>query len=307
MGGMQIATKDFNAMGSIQPGNNSIRWLVPSRREQELLEALIPFDDLPENAREIKRSRSRRVLQVRLKDGRSAYLKRYRVKSRPRQAASLFHPSKARREYTVCREARRRGLPVAAAVGAAEVRRHGFLLESYIAHEAVEPAVPLQELLRSPQADLGPLSRKALLKALAGFVASIQQSGIEHDDLQSSHILVRLPIQPSPQFTLIDMDGARLHPGPLDRREVIRHLAQLNRSLWGKAPTPRERLQFLRELIKVHPQLKGVRAKPLWERIALLSALRWGRKSRVEQEFYAWKFIFSGRFPPHLRQILKGG
>lgn len=302
-----MEAKSADRKVSKQPCEGSVRWLVPSRREQQLLEALIPFDDLPDSAREIKRSRSRLVLKVQLKDGRSAYLKRYRVKSRPRQAASLVHPSKAKREYAVCREATQRGLPVASVIGAAEVRRHGLLLESYVAHKAVEPAASLQELLRNPQADLGPLSRKALLEALAGFVASIQESGIEHDDLQSSHILVRLPIQSSPQFVLIDMDGARLHPGPLGRREVIHHLAQLNRSLWGKAPTPRERLQFLRELIKVHPQLKGVRPKPLWERIALLSALRWGKKSRAQQEFYAWKFIFSGRFPPHLRQILKGG
>lgn len=302
-----METNCVDKIASEYPGRASIRWQVPSQSEQELLEALVPFREPPEGAEEIKRSRSRLVVRVRLKNGRSAYLKRYRVKGWARQAASLLHPSKVKREYTICQEAKKRGLPVAPVIGAAEVQQSGFLVESYIAHEAVEPAVSLQELLRNPAADLAPLGREGLLKALAHFLVFMQENGVEHADLQSSHILVRLPIQLPPEFVLIDLDGARLHEGSLGREAVIRHLVQLNRSLWGKAPTPPERLQFLRELIKVHPRLVGLGARRLWYRVAFLSALRWGKKSRIERTFYSWKFIFSDRLPPHLRHILKEG
>jgi len=291
--------------GQLDHHSASVRWLVPSKHERELLEPFVPFGPDTEGREEIKRSRSRLVIRQQLADGRSVYLKRYWVKTRGRKAASLFHASKVKREYAVSRAAFDLGLPVARVVGGAEIRRGGFLVESYIAHEAVEPSVPLQALVQNPDADLGPLSRRDLLAALARFLLSIQIKGLEHNDLQSDHVLVRCPLSNPPEFALIDLDGARLHSTPLGLAAIVNNLVQLNRSLWGKVPLPQERLQFLRELIKVHPRLKEQGVARLWRRVAVLSALRREKRSYPKRLFYRSQFELRGQIPGQLQRILK--
>ncbi len=283
----------------------AIRWLVPSQETQEMLEEVIPLREPPTSGKEVKRSRSRLVVQQFLRDGRSVYLKRYKVKTPGRKAASLVHPSKVKREYTVSQAALERGLPVAPVIGAAEIRQSGFLVESYIAHEAVEPSISLQELLENPTADLGPLSRKELLAAVAHLLVTVQQKGLEHDDLKSHHILLRRPLEKPPQFVLIDLDGARLHSGPLGLGAILNNLAQLNRSLWKKVPAPAERLQFLRELIRVHPRLEEQGVGRLWRRVAVLSALRRKKISRAERLRYRLQFELGGQIPRELYRILR--
>ena len=254
---------------------------------------------------EIKRSPTRLVLRTRLADGASVYIKRYLQTNWGRRIASRVHPSKARREYEVTLAALDRDIPAAPALAAAEVWDRGFLVENYIVLEAVEPAVSLGQALGETSPVAGGMTRGELLQVLARFLVSIQQKGFNHDDLRCDHILVRRPADRPPEFVLIDLDGARIHRGPLGFSQIVHNLVQLNRSTWGMAPTPAERLQFLRELIRVHPRLSDCRAPALWRRIAALSAIRRRKGSSGRQWLRRARFELFGQLSGKVQRTLK--
>jgi hypothetical protein len=289
-----------------------IHWYGAREEDQALLEPLVPFRGTPPGGEISKRSRSRLGYRVPLEDGRAIYIKRYKVTGLRRRSAALAGPSKARREYNVSVWAEKRGLPVARVLGGADVYSHGRLRESYIAHEAFEPALTLEDITRAWNREASSGDRDQLRRDVAAMLVGVQQKGLEHVDLRAEHILVRQTEEGPAELCLIDLDNARRHRSPLGFSAIVRNLVQINRSMWYPQVSPFERLKFLREYIKVHPRLSNANTRDLWKRIAALSAIR-KRKGPRSMRFLVrgirlWdrtRFELTGTISSGLRKRLK--
>jgi len=161
---------------------------------------------------------------IELPCGRSARLKRLR---RGGWAASLWRDRYAGRErlldnLRVPLEAARRGVPTAAPLALLIERAGAGLYRAWLAVEELDAAD-----LRTRLAAGRPLSTEELGAALS-VVRRMHERGIEHRDLNLGNLLVG--DGPGPPAFVIDLDGARLHDGPLSFRARLRGLRRLERS-----------------------------------------------------------------------------
>lgn len=280
-------------------------WLHTPQMVQSHLQKWIPFDSPPKDTQMIKSSASRMVVKAPLDDNRTVFIKRYRIQSFGHMLVSLFHASKARREFLATQMAQVKGISVATVLAAAEQRVTGFLRESYLVLEAIEPSKSLEELLTKDFATWEKKAQQDFLSQLCRYLVEVQEKGFKHDDFRSDHILIRQSPGIQQEFALIDLDGAKDYGAPLHRDAIIHNLVQLNRSLWREVPTPWQRLQFLREFTKVHPRLKNETVSRLWHEVAFLSALRKSRVAPPLRLAYRICFHFTGKIPESLRPWLK--
>jgi hypothetical protein len=238
-------------------------------------------DEVP---RCVKRSHTRCVLALAIEGTGGAlvraFAKRYRAREFFSRAASLFHPSKARREWEAGRELLRRGVPTAEPLLWAEKRRCGVRTESYLVTRALAGAVPFRRLWNSLAT---PSSRRDWLEILARFLRENHEKGFAHDDLRADHVLVVPACPPrsaAPQFYFIDLDNSRIAPS-VSRYRRVHNFFQFLRSLGSKPPTSEEIDVFLRAYSGGEwsdREIRLVKRKMRW--IALLKR-KWLRVARA--------------------------
>ena len=125
--------------------------------------------------------------------------------------------SPARREEAALRALHEAGVPVAEALGRAELAGGDALLVlRYL------PGVPLDEALAAPAAE-----RRALLRALGEAVAALHRAGFAHGDLHAGNVRVSAGAP-----ALLDLQHARRGGGEAAARA---DLGWLDYSLWGRA------------------------------------------------------------------------
>jgi tRNA A-37 threonylcarbamoyl transferase component Bud32 len=179
---------------------------------------------------------------IELPSGRSARLKRLH---RGGWAASLWRDRYAGRErlldnLRVPLEAARRGVPTAAPLALLIERAGAGLHRAWLAVEELDAAD-----LRTRLAAGSPPSTEQLGATLS-VVRRMHERGIEHRDLNLGNLLVG--DGPGPPAFVIDLDGARVHDGPLSFRARLRGLRRLERS-YVKCCYPGPASEELRRLI----------------------------------------------------------
>jgi hypothetical protein len=161
---------------------------------------------------------------LRLEDGASLILKKMR---RGGLLAPLWRDryAGARRLLDNLRlplEAARRGIATPPPVALLLRRSGGGLYEGWLATEELRGAVDLRTRLAAPP----PPGDERMATVLAA-VRAAHDVGLEHRDLNLGNLMLREPGEDSVEVFLIDLDRARLHPGPLDfhrRRAALRRL-----------------------------------------------------------------------------------
>lgn len=192
----------------------------------------------------VKDSRTTTVGAVRFWD-RKFHVKRYNYQSLAYALKNLLRPSRARRAWVAANACAMRGISAAAPVVFLERRRRGLLQESYLVCETVDGKM-LSEILE--QRALGTGDRRALIRALARYLARMHDRRIANRDLKSENLLVTRPQAGRYEFFVVDFDGVRL--GPVSRRRRIKNLARLLReSRRGPTFTRTDRLRFLRSYL----------------------------------------------------------
>jgi hypothetical protein len=132
---------------------------------------------------------------------------------------------------TVPREVSRRGVATAApAVLLLEEGPKG-LFQGWLGTDEIPNARDLMTRL----AEVPPPSREAMTAA-ATMVRRAHDAGVEHRDLNLGNLLVRE--DRAPEAFLVDLDRARLHPGPLPlalRREALQRLGRSYEKRFGRS------------------------------------------------------------------------
>lgn len=164
-------------------------------------------------------------------------LKRFNLSKLLNLVKDLARPSRALTGFRQAYHLELAGLPTARVVAAAERRRLGFLLRSYLLMEEIPDAIMLRRHLRTGQRP-GP----DLLRAAAALVARLHQEGFTHGDLNERNLL----LTPSGQLFLIDLDALR-YAGTVAEADAARDLRRLGADA-ARHPqiTPADRQLFLR-------------------------------------------------------------
>jgi tRNA A-37 threonylcarbamoyl transferase component Bud32 len=183
-----------------------------------------------------------RVSWVALADGRAAVVKEYRAGGLARRLEELVRPAPALREWRAAQELARRGVPAAAAWALA-LPRPLAAASAFIVLEALVDAEPVNRFVLRCCAGAAERSRRLrLVEAVADWLRSLHERGIEHRDLKGSNLLVR---ERGSRFELLLVDLARVRfPRRVRMAHRLEALAQLNASL-PLAVGRTERLRFL--------------------------------------------------------------
>ena len=137
-------------------------------------------------------------------------------------------------------ELRRRGVPTPAPLALLIDGVGSTLVRAWLAVERIEG-----EDLRACLVPGRPGGTETLARAMA-LVRRMHERGLEHRDLNLGNLLIR--DGQVPEAFVIDLDGARLHAGPLGFRERQRALRRLERS-YVKACRPGRAPADVREAI----------------------------------------------------------
>lgn len=129
---------------------------------------------------------------------------------------------RARHEFDVLRGLRERGIACPLAVAHAQDRESGWL---------VTQEVPETHVLKSLLAGgaLSPGELRSILTALGGYVRSLHDAGLRHDDLHAGNLLIRRGVAPA--IFVLDAHRARL-AGKVSRERRHRDVAFLLLSVY---------------------------------------------------------------------------
>jgi tRNA A-37 threonylcarbamoyl transferase component Bud32 len=173
-------------------------------------------------------------------------------------------------------EAARRGIPTPRAVALMLLAGPPGFYRGWLALEDVPSAADLAQLFSSSEPP-----RPDELENVLRLVRRMHDQGLEHRDLNLGNLLVRRD-GGSPAALVIDLDGARLHPGGLSLRLRLAALRRLERSfvkLAGSGGDEQLRRSFYQLYAAGDCDLaarleRGRRAGRIWIR---LHALAWRR------------------------------
>jgi tRNA A-37 threonylcarbamoyl transferase component Bud32 len=112
---------------------------------------------------------------------------------------------------------------------------------------------------RSPLASLPRASRRAALHRLGRFLRRLHDAETSHRDLKAPN-LVAIPGSRGVSFAVVDLDGARVHRGPVPWQRRARDLARLDASLPSSAVSRADRLRVLRGYFAAFERLPVDRA-----------------------------------------------
>jgi tRNA A-37 threonylcarbamoyl transferase component Bud32 len=190
----------------------------------------------------IKKSRRRWAAILTLPNQQRIFFKRDRTDGRAESLKYLLFPSKARKEWFVADQLRKRNLNIPQPLGWFEKAHWGFLKESYYLSEAIGTGT---SLIEEPLKWGGSL----YLDELARTVRRIHDSGLFHRDLHGGNFL-----WDGASFFLTDLHRAKILRSVSFNQRLL-NLAQIFHSLrsgWGDE----ERLRFIGKYFEGEPILQ---------------------------------------------------
>ena len=116
-------------------------------------------------------------------------------------------------------EARRRGVPTPEPLALLAIPGPPGLWRGWLATEEIPGAYPLERRFGSTE-------EAAAVREAMRVVRAMHDAGVEHRDLNLGNLLLR-PVAEGEAVVVLDLDDARLHPGPLRfgvRRRALRRL-----------------------------------------------------------------------------------
>jgi len=161
-------------------------------------------------------------------------------------------------EFNNICEFRNRGLKTIVPVVAGEESSGFFWAESFLVTEDCQPYISLEDLLKNhPEFLTGPEGenrKKILIAEIAALARKMHQSGFNHQDFNTTHILLNYEKGSDlPELALFDMQ--RVEKNRIFRiRWKIKSLARLNYTLPDELFTPEDRINLLR-FYKKKPRL----------------------------------------------------
>ncbi|MCH8148020.1 MAG: SCP2 sterol-binding domain-containing protein [Planctomycetes bacterium] len=161
------------------------------------------------------------------------YIKRYRYRGLTARLkgmfrGTLFGKSRARFEYDVLAEMRRRGIPAVRPIAYGERRSGGFLKACFLITEGLTRAPSLDVLSARPVSDplQGPHERRRLIEVLARDLRNMHRAGVKHGGLFWRNILVTRDTDGACRSHLIDPDRkGRCRDGAVRRGDTVSDLA----------------------------------------------------------------------------------
>lgn len=179
----------------------------------------------------IKESRLRWAAIFTLPNGKRVFFKKDRAKGWIKALKYFFLPSKARKEWFIAYQARKRNLPVPKPLGWMEMTHGGLVKENYYLSEAIGAGVSFID-------DSAKLEDGGVLSNLAKALKKIHDGGLFHKDLHAGNFLWDME-----SFFLIDLHRSKIVK-TISLNQRLWNLSQLFHSLrskWGR----REQIQFL--------------------------------------------------------------
>jgi tRNA A-37 threonylcarbamoyl transferase component Bud32 len=169
------------------------------------------------NGHVIKTSRLRWAAIFNPSEKGKVFVKRDRTKGWAEALKYVFLPSKARMEWFIAYQLRKRNLPVPRPLGWVERVRRGWVKESYYLSEAIGSGTSLIDLLDS--------RREATTEPLAKTIKAFHDAGLFHKDLHAGNLLWN-----GETFFLTDLHRAKLLKS-LSLEQKLQNLSHLFHSL----------------------------------------------------------------------------
>jgi len=154
-------------------------------------------------------------------------------------------------EFRAARVLLAAGVSVPEPLGYGERGDNPATRESFILSSACEPNISLEDLAREWR-DNRPAAadRWRLFAEVAGMVAAMHMTGVNHRDLYICHFLMRPESFPAaPELTLIDLHRAQVRL-TVPRRWLVKDLGALWFSAADTLPTRRDAFRFIRRYTK---------------------------------------------------------
>jgi tRNA A-37 threonylcarbamoyl transferase component Bud32 len=160
----------------------------------------------------VKHGPHRTVYRVQL-DGRSVYVKHYRVADARAMFSQWAQSSKSRREWDHAERAAAASIPTFVPLALGEQRKAGFVFENFLVTEGIDDVEPLDRFVQDviPKLAFGRQTRirLRLTHGLAELVAKLHDAGVLHPDLHAGNVLVRLHESDAIELFLIDLQEAK--------------------------------------------------------------------------------------------------
>lgn len=234
---MPVVVRDGAAVWRIQPP-----W-----RERIMGQGAPDWFDLgaDPNAVAVKRGDGRTTWQVAI-ENQTVFAKEVTAVSWIARWKHRFLGGAPMREWGILLEAQRRGVCVVEPIALGESRAHDG--RTVLLTKAVDGAVPLTEHWRRQVQSLPASGRCVAAAELIGLLAELfadaHEKGFIHADAHPNNILIHTDSAQVWKATFVDVHGAKLMRRPVNLRQSLRSLAQLDQ-FFHRVATRSERLRFL--------------------------------------------------------------
>ncbi|HWA97447.1 MAG TPA: lipopolysaccharide kinase InaA family protein [Pirellulales bacterium] len=206
----------------------------------------------------VKHARHRTVWRVD-KPEQSLFVKRYRAGRFIGRIRSVLQATAAQREFRRALELVRRKVPAVVPIAfgcsrESETAGDHFLVTAAIEGSTTLDAYVAQELAQRDEPARSTMRRK-LIAAFANLTASAHAAGAAHNDPHAGNVLVAPHgTAGAPGLFWVDLPDVRIS-GPLGWRASRINLVMLDWD-WRIRASRRERLRFLREYLRLRPELR---------------------------------------------------
>lgn len=141
--------------------------------------------------RVLKDSRLRWAATLPIEEGKTIFIKKFRILSGLQGFKHLIRPSGAMREWLVSRFLSQEGILTPTALGIVERRKHGILKESFFIAEGLDESEALIDFYKNQMGRLNQIKKgNQILKLLAETTRKIHDIGFFHRDFHGGNFLV---------------------------------------------------------------------------------------------------------------------